>query len=150
MSILCPLFRWQTLGRSLVLAIASSFIIGCGDSEELGQITGTVTVNGEAVTNGSIVYENRGRSISVRTNFDDAGQYHVRTYDRDGLPPGTYQVAVSSTRIGNGDSPFVGGTSEQAPPATGPAIPEVYSKVGTSRLSAEIEVGKNVENFDLK
>ena len=125
-------------------------MIGCGDSEELGQITGTVTVNGEAVTNGSIVYENRGQSISVRTNLDENGQYHVRTHDRDGLPPGTYQVAVSSTRIGNGDSPFVGGRSEQAPPPTGPAIPKVYFKVATSQLSAEIEVGKNIKDFDLK
>lgn len=150
MNIPRPLFRGQTLGCSLVVAVASSVMIGCGDSEELGQITGTVTVNGEAVTHGSIVYENRGQSISVRTNLDDAGQYHVRTHDRDGLPPGTYQVAVSSTRIGSGDSPFVGGRSEKALPPTGPAIPKVYSKVGTSQLSAEIEVGKNVKDFDLE
>lgn len=140
----------RILRRYLLLAVAGGFLIGCGSSEELGRITGTVTVNGEAVTNGSIVYENREQSISVRTNLDEAGQYHVRTHDRDGLPPGTYQVAITSTRIGTGESPFVGSAPEQAPPDTGPAIPEMYYKVGTSGLSAEIEVGENVKDFELK
>ena len=46
------------------------------------------------MTNGSVVYENREIGLSVRTNLDDAGKYHVRTHDRDGLPPGSYQVAI--------------------------------------------------------
>ena len=135
--------------RYAVITLASIFALGCGSSEPLGQVTGTVTINDEPVTNGSVVFENRELGISVRTNLDEAGKYHVRTHDRDGLPPGSYQVAVTSTRIGSGASPFVGGAAEQAPPPTGPDIPEKFWKVATSGLSAEVEQGANIKDFAL-
>jgi hypothetical protein len=135
--------------RYFAVTVTLVFLIGCGGSEQLGQVSGTVTVAGQPVTNGSIVYEDRQNSISVRVNLDEQGQYHVRTHDRDGLPPGNYQVAVTSTRVGSGASPFVGGADEQASPPPGPTIPGIYQHFSTSGLTAQIAPGVNVKDFDL-
>ncbi|MEZ6069960.1 MAG: carboxypeptidase-like regulatory domain-containing protein [Pirellulales bacterium] len=149
-----PLLRMCPRRVSPQLHFAATLMLllalGCGSGEPLGQVSGVVTLAGEPVTNGSVVFENRELGISVRANLDDQGRYHVRTYDQDGLPPGDYQVAVTSTRTGSGASPFVGDPADQQPTDTGPAIPEKYFKIATSDLSAHVDAGPNTIDFPLK
>lgn len=140
-----PLANWCCLGVLSLVAAA-----GCGKSEELGQITGLVTYQGSPVNSGTVVFENRSLGVSVRASLDSEGRYQVRTHDRDGLPPGTYQVAVTSTMIGSGASPFVGGVEEKSYQPTGPPVPAKYHKVSTSGLSADVKPGSNVADFELE
>ncbi len=130
-----------------ILVVASA---GCGSSPELGQVTGLVRFGSSPVTNGTVVFENRELGISVRANLDAEGRYHVQTYDRDGLPPGEYQVAVTPTRIGSGESPFVGGAQESAPSPSGPTIPDKYHRVKTSELVVVVQAGPNVADLNLQ
>ncbi len=141
--------RTMILQQCLILVALIVCLSGCNNTSDLGQITGTVTMNEKPITGGTILFEDRKRGISVRANLDKDGQYHLRTHDSDGLPPGAYQIAISSTRIGSGESPFVGGKEERAAPAPFSDIPPKYQKVATSGLVAEIEKGENVKDFAL-
>ena len=134
----------------ILAAFVGTSVVGCAGSEELGQVNGQVTFQNAPVTNGTIVFEDSSRGISVRARFDAEGCYHVQTYDQDGLPPGKYMVAVTPTEIGSGKSPFVGGAEERSARPTGPEVPAKYHNVTTSELSAEVKKGPNVFDFHLK
>jgi hypothetical protein len=122
------------------LLLASVFAGGCADGD-VGRVAGTVTLNGRPVTEGAVVFENAETGISVNAGLDTDGAYVVKTYDRDGLPPGTYRVAIKPATFGDGHVPLVQApTEEQAPPSV---IPTRYHDVSTSGLTAVVEAGEN-------
>ena len=78
------------------------------------------------------------------------GSYVARTHDLAGLPPGTYQVAITPRTFGDGETPLIEGPpSARAPPPT--AIPAKYQDVATSGLTATVKAGANPAfDFPLK
>jgi hypothetical protein len=133
----------------VLLGMAAAATIGCEKQEPLGQVEGRVTLDGRPVTDAAVVFENREAGVSVTAELDADGRYRVETYDRDGLPPGTYQVAVRPGTAYTGEAPLA---AEPGPGSGGgnADVPEKYRRTDTSGLSAEVELGKNELDFELQ
>ena len=139
--------RRRVPGWAYLLLLAAIFGAGCS-GEPLGQITGKVTLQGTPVTTGSVVFENIEQGISVNAPLEPDGSYTVKTYKRNGLPPGKYQIAISPRGF-NHD----GETQIIIRPTTvtaSPSIPKKYHTVDTSGLAKEVQVGENTFNFNLE
>lgn len=125
----------MTLATCLALCLS-----GCG-GPEVGIVQGKVTLDGQPLTGASVVFEDAARGISVNAPLAADGTFKARTYDKPGLPPGTYRVAVRPGSVGSGEAPLVGDADPTAaPPIT---VPERYRSVKTSELIAQVNAGKN-------
>ena len=128
-----PLIHLVVLGCAVLLA-------GCDQQESIGTVAGKVTIDGQPLTAGSVVFSNQTAGISIQANLGPGGAYQVRSHDKAGLPPGSYRVAVTPTVIGNGETPLAGKPLPEAPPLL---IPVKYNDVKTSGLTAEVKAGEN-------
>lgn len=119
---------------------------GCSNPT-VGTVAGKVTLGGQPLAEGSVVFEDRMAGISVQAPLASDGTYTVRTYDRDGLPPGAYQVAVTPTVASDGETPLAIEGKDPPPPSP---IPAKYRSVKTSGLTATVKAGDNPPfDFDL-
>ncbi len=136
----------KSLFGSLILLCCSLLaFLGCS-SGNVGEVRGKVTLAGEPVSKGTIVFEGQGLSVNAPLKAD--GTFEIRTHDQAGLPPGKYQVAISSHAVGSGTAPLVSDPTQSAEPTS--QIPAKYQQVATSGLSAQVEAGKNKPfEFDL-
>ncbi|MEX1224665.1 MAG: hypothetical protein WEA31_08975 [Pirellulales bacterium] len=134
--------------RASIVLIGLLAVAGCG-GEPVGEVAGTVTLAGQPLGMGAIVFENAESGLSVSANLDADGAYKLQTATADGLPPGSYLVSVRPGVIGTGETPLVGGAAETTFDAI-PAIPARYHQGSTSGLTAEVVEGANpLFNFDL-
>jgi hypothetical protein len=121
---------------------------GCSPSD-VGRVAGQVTLNGQPLAEGSILFQDDTGAISVNAALDGDGRYEVRTYDKRGLPPGTYRVAITPRTFGDGETPLIEGPPAPTAPTASP-IPPRYRDVATSGLTATVQAGSNPPfNFDL-
>jgi hypothetical protein len=118
----------------VVLAVAS----GCAPAN-VGRVAGKVTLDGQPVQEGTVVFQDLARGLSVNADLQADGTYVVRTYNLAGLPPGSYHVAVTPRKFGSGEVPLV--QAPGAPPPT--VIPPKYQDAATSGLTAAIKAGRN-------
>lgn len=128
------------LGVAVCLMIVCS---GCGQSgPKLGQVTGTVTLDGQPVPRASITFApvEPGPTSMGGTNKD--GQYKLLfNTDRQGAVLGKHNVTIRSLEQD---------TDEDGKP-TGDApvkIPAKYGQVGA--LTAEVFTGSNTIDFKLE
>lgn len=130
----------------LPLCVVSIFsLAGCGgaDLPELGEVTGTVTLNGQPVEGALVEFiPDSGRPSSGVT---DAEGVYTLTYtaEASGAVTGTHTVNITTARAqqgGEGDEPLV-----EARPET---IPQAYNDETT--LSVEVEAGSNTHDFVLE
>lgn len=143
------------------LAVAFSVILlcltGCGgvnDKPELGQVTGTITLDGKPLSGIAVVfYPDSGRP--ARGHTDSEGKYEL-TYIRDerGTKIGHNRVEVAPNEEGEEDTEEVENPDsvEQAKPARAsksgkPKIPARYNI--KTELEADVKPGDNVFNFEL-
>ena len=120
---------------------AALLCVGCAQPSDVGQVAGQVTLNGEPVTLGSVLFENAEQGISVNAPLDKQGRFEARTHELAGLPTGTYRVAVSPRSFSDGATPLIVDPSTVEPPAS--SIPEKYHLPETSGLTTVIAPGKN-------
>lgn len=130
----------------------------------MGDVSGTVTYEGEPLEKGSIVFEVPG----MRTAHGEIvnGQIqNVTTFDPgDGVPVGEADVAIVAVKDGDSDpetkmEPEKEKSSSDVPggepgntgvmPTPEFSIPPKYTKPQTSGLSASIQEGKNTLEFNL-
>jgi len=117
----------------------------------VGYVRGKVTLGGQPIPHGSVVFEDAQRGIAVFAPLMPDGTYHAITYDKAGLPAGAYRVAITSNTIGTGESPLVAPVTSPPPIPPGPAIPEKYTNSQTSGLTIEVQAGKNAPfDFELQ
>lgn len=122
------------------------FFSGCGGSEDpLGRIavTGTVTLDGQPVSNGTIRFAPmegaKHATVAGATIID--GLYKIA--QEQGLPPGTYKVVVSAPQSeGEAGDPMAPGYKE---PVVRELVPARYNT--QTELTAEISStdSKNVD-----
>lgn len=129
--------RWALLALPL-LAVA----VGCGDSAdvpELGEVTGTVTMDGQPVPNAVLTFQpEHARPSYGRTN--EEGQYElIYTDDNPGATIGKHTVRITTAAEGDPD---------QGQEAQKETIPAKYNV--QTELTANVEAGDNVIDFQLE
>ena len=116
-------------------------IFGCS-KPDVGTVAGRVTLDGQPLSTGTIVFEDAKRGISVNAALASDGTYTARTYDKPGLSPGSYQVAIRPGLVGSGEAPLVG-DADSSSGASVSTIPQRYRSVRTSELTADVQLGDN-------
>lgn len=90
-------------GFALIAILGLCVVAGCGPSDPLGRkaISGTVTLDGTPVEQGTINFEPQGggATTSSGANISD-GKFAIKK--EFGLPPGSYVVRVSVPKPGTG------------------------------------------------
>ncbi|QDT89461.1 carboxypeptidase-like regulatory domain-containing protein [Gimesia algae] len=120
-------------------------VAGCGSGgepiPELAQVTGVVTMDGAPLEGAKVIFEPqqatdkaRRRASSATTESD--GSYTLEyNSDASGATPGTHKVMILKMP----DNPEDAGIQ---------LVPAKYND--KTELTAEVEVGNNTFNFDLK
>jgi hypothetical protein len=131
----------------LCCVLVLSTILGC--AKPIGNVAGKVTYKNAPVSEGAVIFQNAGGTVSVSGNLSTDGSFKIATADRPGLPPGDYKVAVSPNRVGSGEAVLAAPPGEVG--AKPPAIPAKYHSLETSDLTATVKAGDNPPFcFDLK
>lgn len=115
-------------------------ITGCG-TEDLGQVNGFVKVGGKPLNTGSILFQNTIGSVSINADITEDGAFIIRTFDKNGIPPGDYRVAVRPESFGgSGDASLVGQPTKSRPRGV---VPEKYHDIRTSGVEVTVKRGAN-------
>ncbi|QDS89818.1 hypothetical protein EC9_40190 [Rosistilla ulvae] len=141
MSVVCRCFQIQ---YALLIVVSSLAVIGCGgsggrDLPKLGQVTGTVTLDGQPLADAVVSFQSKeaGRVASGGTDTD--GNYTIYLLnDIEGAPVGTNQVMIVTAKPGDDSIPG------SAKPET---LPAKYN--AETELTADVQPGDNEFNFDL-
>jgi hypothetical protein len=139
--------RWNLC---LLLVVAACSLAGCSRKPKVpwGTAEGKVTVAGEPVNQGTVIFDNRELGVSRMAELQTDGSFVQRSVDFPGLPVGKYRVAISPLGISKGDWAPV---TKAVPGMVATPIPEQYRTVEKSDLTAEVKEGKNAPFvFDLK
>ncbi|AMV32957.1 hypothetical protein VN12_12585 [Pirellula sp. SH-Sr6A] len=140
---------------SLVLIGLSLFASGCtsSDQPELGQVTGTITLDGKPLTGVAVVFQpENGRPARGMTNAE--GKYEL-VYIRQtkGSKVGPNRVEIAPSEEGEeSEEPEVGdGEAQTASKKSKSGKPVVPARYNTkSELKVEVVSGKNTFDFQLE
>ncbi len=144
-------------------------VIGCGGNKgAFATVSGVVTHNGNPVEGAKVVFHSTvevdgkaGQAFGAQT--DSNGKYVIASVGKEpGIPPGLYKVTVAKyegkgMEFGEGmDAGQLDAAASDIGVAKGGGgirnlLPAEYAAVGSTKLSATLEVGKNENvNFALK
>ncbi len=119
--------------------------LGCGRQPPLGQVTGTVLLDGQPLARGSLTFEAPGcRPASAR--IENGRILPATTYRTgDGVPLGQQGIAVFSRAEPPPVAAATPGQNQFAPESMAgrSLIPQRYNAPATSGLSVTIEPGRN-------
>ena len=120
-------------------------MVGCTPREELGRISGKVTIEGEPLTRGNVMFANRTKGIYMTAPIQADGSYRVEMAKGSGLPLGDYEVAVAPPLIDHPVGPILN------PPKLEdePDFPARYRDWATSPLKTTIVKGENTFPIEL-
>ncbi len=152
------IFRGVSMNvRGFVVLGVVLLVVGCGPAVDPNRpktypVTGTVTYNGQPVSDAMVTFIGGERGAIGRTN--ESGQIQMTTFDAgDGALPGTYKVMISKTVLEGVPAEMGEGTSPDEEPAMGEQkdlLPPKYKDPNESGLTAEVGEGsKNEFHFEL-
>lgn len=129
------------IGAALLLAS----LAGCNQSPFDADVKGRVTLDGNPVPPGVVVFsaEGGGRNSS-RGRIDANGEYFLVTRHDRGIESGNYKAAVQVYE--KGDPP---GPGERAPANLPPLVPKKYLSVDSSGLEYSVTPGSNTIDIAL-
>ncbi len=119
--------------------IAVTSVVGCDGGAGMSPVTGTITLDGSPYPSAQVrfVPETGRPSIGIT---DESGVYSlVYIRDEKGAAPGSYKVDITTVHVSASDADGGKEPPEKVPPR--------YNKV--TELTATVEPGENVINFDL-
>lgn len=117
------------------LIVGLMLLAGCGDGEPSRiPVTGTVTFDGEPVTEGTVTFFSRSTGVADGAPLNSEGRFEFA----DGLPAGEYVVSVAPP-----PPEEVAGAPSAAPPKEYPDIPQKYRSDVTTDLKATVEEGSS-------
>jgi hypothetical protein len=133
--------RFGAMLGALVVLIGAP---GCGQKgPKFAPVVGKVTFQGKPVSSGMVRFSNPSAGVDIMANLQPDGTYSVRMAKGDGLPEGTYAVAVEPPWV---DAPV--GTMTLPPAPRRPDIPERYRQPSTGGLTLTVTSGSNI--FDVE
>lgn len=129
--------------RGAAVAVVGIVLSGCGGPYD-ASVVGVVTLDGSPLQSGTVKFVPNQAGPSAYGLIDDGGHYLVRTGREEGLPSGSYTVAVVA------NEPSVPNVNSSLPPAPGrPITPPWYRDHRQSPLKCEVEEGRNEINLEL-
>ncbi|MGN6134638.1 MAG: Ig-like domain-containing protein [Aureliella sp.] len=139
----------------LVAGMLMLFQAGCGgpsDQPELGQVTGTVTLDGKPLSGVAVVFQPvSGRPATGMT--DAEGKYEL-TYIREtkGTKVGSNRVEIAPSEDGEAEeSADEGEESAAGAPQAKPGKPKVPARYNVeSELKVDVKPGENTFDFKLE
>jgi hypothetical protein len=146
--------------KLLVTLLLSVLLSACGPKPPAGakptkKVTVTVTYKGTPVGGAVVTFVNQDGPPSANGRTDAQGKAPLKTYiDGDGATLGSHKVMIEKSVAEGGQN--VDQDSPQYNPNAPPAIvkyliPQKYSSIATSGLTAEVKEGGPAEfKFDLK
>lgn len=144
-------FRWRLVVGPLALAA----LFGCTKSADptLAPVSGTITLGDQPLTNATVTFVPKDGTPGFGGvgKTDGAGRYTLRGSRDDalGIPPGAYRVVISKRLMPDGSDVPV---SDNTPPMASPAkesLPEIYSGMTLTTLTATVPVGGASVDFAL-
>ena len=140
--------KWLAVG---LVALAC----GCSKTDpSLVPVTGTVTLNDQPLANATVTFipKDGTPGFGGVGKTDAAGKYTQKGSrdDAPGIPPGEYRVVVSKRLMPDGSELPA---NDNTPPMNSPAkesLPDTYSSMAASTLSATVQPGVGPLDFALK
>jgi hypothetical protein len=129
-------------GEFTMLVAISLCLFGCGSTDGRLPVSGTITLKGQPVTEGTINFQSKEGGIMSGGVIKD-GKYAVAA--EQGLQPGKYIVRISVAKPGTVAAEPVPG--ESGPPAE-ELVPPEYNAQSTLEFEAKEGI-KNEFNFDV-
>jgi hypothetical protein len=139
-----------TATNGLVFALVVICLLGCGSGrrETLGKVSGRVTLRSAPAYPSVVTFANKEQGVHMTAIVAEDGQYTVKMARGDGLPLGTYQVAVIP---GPGKAPaFKPGPPIRVDASQYPKIPKNYQDPNSSGLTLTVKEGDNVYDIEMK
>jgi len=154
-------------GKWLALLIVSLIlVVGCQptptERAETFSVTGTVTLNGEALEGSALSFVPNGAGDAASGFSDASGKYPLSTFGSEGAVPGEYSVkivkyegaaedaAAGGGPTGDGEDEYPdnydGGATDDEEEAEN-LLPAKYAEAATSGFTATVEANNN-NNFD--
>jgi hypothetical protein len=132
----------RTILRAIGLLAALSLTAGCGDGPPMGEVSGTVKVDGQIPATGSSItfFPADGQSPSAGTLIGEDGRYRVQ------VPVGTARVEIrvprpKAKRVAKAQGPGAeGGWIEES-------LPAKYND--QSELAFEVKGGTNKKDWEV-
>lgn len=138
--------------RCAPLVVLCLVVAGCSDRPKMAKVRGTVTLDGQPLAKGSVIFEAANARPATGT-IVNGEIVTVGTYDTDdGAPVGQHKVAISATEdAGSAGAANPGEASKPgADYMSGKSlIPAMYNDPNSSGLSADIKPGENKVKFEL-
>jgi hypothetical protein len=132
----------NALRLSLLAMLVAS---GCGNDGGGVPVTGTVTFNGELLSDGNITFVNDA-GVPVAMSYIKSGSYSLeQSASYSGIPPGTYKVYIDSWIEEPGAHLPNGGMSEGIT-----RLPSKYRSVETSGFAAQVKDSGGVFDFAME
>jgi hypothetical protein len=135
----------------LATAFGLMVVTGCGPSH--GTVTGTVTLNGQPVTDGQVSFLALDGTI-VTSMIDANGKYRIPEFPvgpaRVTVYPAQDMAALGDTIKNQGKEKSKGPPKLTAPPPTKNDIPPRYSDPQTSSLTVDVRRGEMTFDIPLE
>jgi hypothetical protein len=124
-----------------VSLLALLVLAGCGDADSMAEVTGTVRVDGEPMSEGSItLVPANGDGPTAGGQIKD-GKYSVRS------PKGVMKVSISMPKVVGKKKVYATPDSPEMP-VTVEALPPRFNQATELRL--EVKGGSNPKDWDLQ
>lgn len=123
-------------------------IFGCSGAEPRGEIRGKVTLQGQPVEAGTIVFSNQKNGVHMTATINSSGNYYVSTANGNGLPLGEYAVFLYPPLV-DSPGPRQAPGPNVTPPQLDPRWPQRYRGAKSSGLSVTVSSGVNVFDVDM-
>ena len=133
--------RGPNVKPQAVFLLAVLLLAGCGPG--LSPVRGKITYKGRPVTTGDILFVPDAGGTTATGKIATDGSYDLSTDGRRGTAPGAYKVMIVSMEDTAGKLP------EERNPLPRLLVPEKYSDMLKSGLTARVKSGDNEIDFPL-
>ncbi len=114
---------------------------GCGSDDSMAKVAGTVTLDGQPVEAGAILFVPVDGTAQTTGGEIKDGRYSVR------VPPGAMKVSITAPKV-IGKKKIYPTPDSPEMPVTVEAIPGKYNE--QTELTIEVTSGANEKKFDLQ
>lgn len=144
-----PSSNWLCLLGLVPCILVSGCMGNSSTTQAEATVTGIVTLDGSPVQGATVTFrpEESGGSGAFGMT-DEEGKYTLNTSNAVlGVKPGQYKISVTKLEAATSDAPseedpsYGGAPTRESAPKN--LLPEKYSKVDSSGLTADIQAGEN-------